>query len=389
MIASFSTTLRPRVGLLTYWHAPYRDPVIAELQRRGNVDVEILLLYNKDPAHSYQKYKETFNKYVPPGRVYKAPIIGDIHASLIQHIARTPYDVLVVGGHDLAISLYAIALSLAKRKAFIYSADSVLTNRNPSLKSATRNFIIRHILKNTAAVWVPGVASRRYMVQFGVPAERIFEGYYCLDCYSILAKVGREKSSRIQLRTKLNVPSDAFVFLMVGNFTQRRHHLVLLEALSLVENTHKPYLILIGSGQEESILRKFCGKCKLDNVRFLNNVQFEDLAAYYAAADAYVHTGIEPYSNSVIYGAIAGLPIISTTHIGGAQEIFWKSIGPFLVEPNDTPMISHHMAWLAAHPEAAAALGADLQKIALTRNPVWAAEQFEKAVRTALRSMIR
>jgi glycosyltransferase involved in cell wall biosynthesis len=176
---------------------------------------------------------------------------------------------------------------------------------------------------------------------------------------------------------------------MVGNFTQRRHHLVLLEALSLVEKTHKPYLILIGSGQEESILRKFCGEYKLDNVRFLNNVQFEDLAAYYAAADAYVHTGIEPYSNAVIYGAIAGLPIISTTRIGGAQEISWESMSPFLVEPNDIPMISNYMAWLTAHPEEAAALGADLQKIALTRNPVWAAEQFEKAVWTALRSMIQ
>jgi glycosyltransferase involved in cell wall biosynthesis len=252
------------------------------------------------------------------------------------------------------------------------------------VKALVRDLGVRAILRRAAAVLVPGAASRRYMMWYGVRPDIIFEGYYTFDAAVIKEEVDRQRMNRGGIRERMEIPEEAFVYLMVANLTPRRQHLGLLEAFRRREVSQNSYLILVGSGSEEGKLREFCARHGLNNVRFLGNVGFDELPTYYAASDAYVHTGQEPYSTALMYGAIAGLPVISSVEVGGVEDLTIGEVTPFLVNRNDCQALVDILLKVRADRALGERVGNELQRLSIARSVEWAAEQFERAVDVAV-----
>ena len=378
-------TRKPKICILCPWCAPYWDPVLQEIRRRKYYDIDNYLLSAVDIAHKYNNYGANLTNYLTSEDTVMKKRLYAIRIELIKFIINGKYDLYVVFGHNNFASFFTILWCHFSRTPFVYCADSVLLGRKESWASSIRDNAIKRLLKMAGSVWIPGTATRRYMEYFGVPSDSIFEGYYCLNVDEITLSISEKRKDIERIRIKMNIPEDAFVFLMVANMTSRRQHRFLIDAFRKIEISYKTFLILVGDGRERNNLMKLCEESFLKNVAFMGNVQFKELADYFAISNAYVHTGTEPYSTAVLYAAIAGLPIITTSYIGASRDLSSDAGEPLLIEPNDIEGLSRFMEYLVLHPDEGGKLGKYLQNKIRSRSVKWGADQLEMAIEFALK----
>lgn len=125
-----------------------------------------------------------------------------------------------------------------------------------------------------------------------------------------------------------------FVMLTVNFLHPRKRIELFLRAVAELK-TRLPHTValVVGAGPEKDALVALAHELQLtDAVRFTGFVPDEELPAYYAASDVYVHTGKnESFGLSVLEASAAGLPVIAVNE-GGTREIIENNVTGILVE---------------------------------------------------------
>ncbi len=157
-----------------------------------------------------------------------------------------------------------------------------------------------------------------------------------------------------------------------------------LKAFSIVvAKCPKAYLLLAGDGADNETIARLSKEKGPENIRLAGPVPFDSLAPLYALADAYVHSGAEPYSTAVAYGAIAGLPIVTTLEVGAAGDYVIEGETGYLIDSGDVSGFADKMILLVRNRETTQRLGSNAGKLACRFTTERAAEQLEKAVAVA------
>jgi glycosyltransferase involved in cell wall biosynthesis len=115
--------------------------------------------------------------------------------------------------------------------------------------------------------------------------------------------------------------------------------------------------VVVGGGPERGALEALAGELALtDQVRFAGFVPEADLPACYAAADVYVHTGVqETFGLSVIEAAALGLPVVAVAEGGPRATVLDGRTGRLVAATPEA--VAAALVDLAARPHEAAALG--------------------------------
>jgi len=171
---------------------------------------------------------------------------------------------------------------------------------------------------------------------------------------------------------------------MVANMTANRRHEVLLKAFERLSRKHSAFLILIGDGPERPKVEALCARMNMKNVKIYREVGFDDLRYYYAMSDVYVHSGYEPYSTALDYGAIAALPLLTTTAVGAARNYTGLFNSFPLTDPDDVDGLLENMREAVVFPALAKEAGQKFRHKIKERNARWAADQLRNAIDTAL-----
>ena len=171
---------------------------------------------------------------------------------------------------------------------------------------------------------------------------------------------------------------------MAANVIPKRRHDLLLKAFSLVvAECPNAYLLLAGDGADNETIARLSEEKGLKNICLAGPVSFDSLAPMYALADAYVHSGGEPYSTAVAYGAIAGLSIVTTAEVGAAGDYVIEDETGYLIDSKDVSGFADKMILLIRNRETTQRLGRNAGKLACRFTTERAAEQLEKAVAVA------
>jgi glycosyltransferase involved in cell wall biosynthesis len=156
-----------------------------------------------------------------------------------------------------------------------------------------------------------------YLVQSGLPAERVFQiGNFVPEPSPLSAE-------RLpMLRTTYQIPSDAFVLFALGRLIEKKGFDDLLNALAKLPTDHdgRPLILLIaGDGPLADPLRKL--SCALGLEGRVRWVGWQQPDAFYALADLFVcPSRHEPLGNVILEAWSYRLPVVSTaTH--GALEL--------------------------------------------------------------------
>ncbi len=145
-------------------------------------------------------------------------------------------------------------------------------------------------------------------------------------------------------------------FLFVGVMRYYKGLHILLEALS---NTSFP-VVIVGTGPLEDELKAYAEKLHLTNVHFLGRLDDSDKVALLELCLSVIfpsHLRSEAFGITLLEGAMAGKPLISSEIGTGTSYINIHGETGFVVPPGDTEALRQAMQFIWDNPTASEAMG--------------------------------
>lgn len=177
------------------------------------------------------------------------------------------------------------------------------------------------------------IAVKNDLVAEGVSPKKIRLIYNGIDVEEF-----RSSRSRQALRDLENIQPEAIVLTMVANLIPYKGHRDLIEALGAINERLPPRWLLLCVGRDDGIqagLEHLALSLGIgENVRFLGSRK--DIANLLALSDIGLLTSHEEgFSNSILEGMAAGLPMIVTDVGGNAEAVVNGTTG--IVVPAKSP----------------------------------------------------
>ncbi len=158
-------------------------------------------------------------------------------------------------------------------------------------------------------------------------------------------------------RTKLNLPSNAFVIIHVGGMVALRDQSVIIRALKqCIETGINAYLIFVGDGPLRQQLELQSLQLGMSQqMRFLG--YRSDIPELNAMSDVFVNMAREEgFGIAVVEAMQAGLPVV-LADAGALPELIEDRISGLLVPPGDANALADALIMLAQQPEGARSIG--------------------------------
>ncbi len=200
-----------------------------------------------------------------------------------------------------------------------------------------RTLYRRWALGRVAAVNCSGRLCREYVESLGFEPRRIRTGHMVADTETLAARARALPATKIaELRERF--ADGGPLFLCVGGLVERKGVEQLLAAWAAFERRGRPRasLVIVGSGAMEAKLAELARELGVAALRFAGEVSYEEMASFYAAADALVVSTTEDNWSLVVPEAMAcGLPIVCSIYNGGWPELVREGENGWLVDPHD------------------------------------------------------
>jgi glycosyltransferase involved in cell wall biosynthesis len=195
-----------------------------------------------------------------------------------------------------------------------------------------------------------GLLGAQYLASLGVPHDRIAKGLYPIDLRFWHQRKQQLAERSRALRAEIGAGPDAFVLLAVCKLSQRENPTDLLEAFArLSDRNPNAYFVQVGDGPLRARFEQRVRELGLTRrVHVAGYVAYEDLAAYYGAADAFAHVpACEPWGISVLEAMACELPVLASTTVGCAADLVVHGRTGALAYPGDVSSIAEALQILA------------------------------------------
>jgi glycosyltransferase involved in cell wall biosynthesis len=334
-----------------------------------------------------------------PDGVFEKISASEMKRGIQRELDRLQPDAVAIAGWG---TLDARAcLDWCKRnhaKAIVMSETRAADGRRIWWKEWVKSRIVRRF----DAALCGGESHKRYLVQLGMPEERIAYGYNVVDNAFFAerpASAGESGGERADKQKTLDagcleldssLPMGPY-FLASNRFVERKNLGRLLEGYKIFQDSALQIqgaekrcvwpLVLLGDGELRRQLEAQCVELGLKAFSFQGSEfsdaegdegaesknsklnpyklkttagagcvvfagfrQIGELRAFYAAAGAFVHPALEEPWGLVINEAMAsGLPVLSSCNVGAAEELVVEGKTGFLFDPGDVNSIAESL----------------------------------------------
>lgn len=273
--------------------------------------------------------------------------------SVLAELIDTEEIEVIQGVLQFAVLVAWLASIRSTRHPPVVAAIHTTTNRGVKQELQDR-LVYRHILRTLHAVvfvcdyqrsyWVskyPDLQAHARVVHNGVELAR-----FRRDDYVAPAK---------DLRLRLGIPAEAFVFGCIAAFRPEKGHKILIDAFSRIPGD--TYLLLAGEGSERPIVETIVRERGLaGRVCFLGSVA--EVRPVIVACDATVlaSTAVETFSMAMLESMALEVPVIAP-RIGGLEEAITSNESGILFPIGDTNALTAGLSQVIANPAAAREMG--------------------------------
>jgi glycosyltransferase involved in cell wall biosynthesis len=348
-------------------------------------------------AEGYDSWGETDS----PARYHKVslfPEATDTYPGKMQlrrafcgALKQAKPDVVAVNGWNNFGSLAAANCCVERRIPMVVMSESA---GQDEARTWWKEMIKRRIVDFYSAALVGGQRHVEYLVELGMPLERIFVGYDVVDSEYFRQKAEEVRSQKPEVRYKYGLPEN--YFLASARFIEKKNLTRLIRAYakyrkqSEIRNqkseVSEPWdLVLLGDGPLRETLNTQLSTLNLhSHVHLPGFKQYDELPVYYALANAFVHPSTTEQWGLVVNEAIASrLSVIVSERCGCVPELVQGN--GFTFDPMDEHELASLLFKIATlSDDERRHLGDASYKIAANFVPERFGEGLERAARMAL-----
>jgi glycosyltransferase involved in cell wall biosynthesis len=305
---------------------------------------------------------------------------------IFQKLDEIKPDAMAVPGWSYTEALAALRWCSQSRVPAVVMSESTEWDMP---RQVWRESIKRQIVRLCATALVGGQAHANYMVQLGMPAERVFLGYDAVDNRYFENKVVEIRRQKSESRKKRGLPER--YFLASARFIEKKNLLRLIEAYSLYRQKSEVRgqrseirwsLVLLGDGPLRSDLCHLISDLGLEHCVHLPGFkQYDELPAYYGLASAFIHASTTEQWGLVVNEAMAsGLPVLVSNRCGCAPDLVQEGENGFTFDPCNVEQLAGLMLKISAFNFPISHFGAVSQHIVAD----WGPERFAFGLKAAM-----
>ncbi|MCX7898630.1 MAG: glycosyltransferase family 4 protein [Methylocystis sp.] len=275
-----------------------------------------------------------------------------ISSDIYQHIRRSKPKAVWIQGWQIA-GYWEMALASRLMGAELWLRGETNLRSGAPSRRAIRGAALRALFKLVSRFLYIGAANRAFYLAHGASAERMVFAPYCVDNERFRLAAETHRVDREKIRRSFGAPEDAFVFLFVGKFVEKKRPLDLVaaaEALSALSPERKFHILWVGEGRLLEKVRMLCAArfAGASNVSasfagFLN--QSEITKAYCAADCIILPSGPDETWGLVVNEAMAaGVPAIISDACGCAADLVVPGHEELIYPMGDPEALARSMA---------------------------------------------
>jgi glycosyltransferase involved in cell wall biosynthesis len=352
--------------ILTQIMAPYRIPVFNLLAQDPGLDVNVLFAAESEPHRRWPRYEDEirFSYEVLPEYLRFRQKTSWTHLSrgLIRRFLRYRPDIVIAGGWDQLSHLSAYVFRHVFHYKFVWWVESTGQDVRPG--SRAREAIKRWVVPRADAVLVSGTASRRYAETLG--AREVFVAPNAVDNERFRA--ARSPESKLM----------PFTFVFVGRLAEEKGIYDLFRAWRMVTDRDLR-LVVVGDGPLKGYVERTAARD--GSILFRGHKDRDEVALLLGSADALVLPSLsEPWGLVINEAMASGLPIITTTIVGAADDLVRHGENGLVVPPADPAALARAMEEVSASREKAQRMGLRSLELVESHSPEASAAGFRRLV---------
>jgi len=334
----------PNIAIVWAQYGPYHFARMSALRAlAGESHVHAVEVASRTSVYAWDRVRDT-EKLVTlcPGMVFETVAFGTVFMAARRVFRELNIDICLLPGYapsqSLAVLLAAKSLGL---RTVMMNEGHAGTSRAGRFGTMAK----RRLMGLFDSALVGGQPQKRYVASFGVPERTIFTGYDAVDNDYFSGRAEEVRSRAGEFRARFDLPEH--YFLSLGRFVGKKNLAALIRAFRQTLNANpnsRTHLVMVGSGEEESALRKLCGELGLrvydktqcglkaesrangsdapPGVHFYGFRQIEDNPVFYALADVFILPSLWEEWGLVVNEAMAcGLPVVVSETVGSAEDL--------------------------------------------------------------------
>lgn len=227
---------------------------------------------------------------------------------------------IIIGIYELPHGLLAM---LSGKVLGIPSVVSIIGNPAYSkLRKGLRMKLTMWILRNADFVTVTGSISKQFLIQKGIPGEKVFVLPNTLDFENF---------------RKLYNPVKQYDVISLGRISGEKHVEMVVRIVAILHKKLPGIKVAIaGSGPELENIKILVAALNLENtIRMLGYIPDEQLESFYNSGRVFVLTSeTEGFPRTIVQAAACGVPVVAS-NVGDISDIIEDYVNGFLIPHYD------------------------------------------------------
>jgi glycosyltransferase involved in cell wall biosynthesis len=358
----------------------YQAPLLRRIAQEPDIDLTVL--FGSD--FSVRGYKDegfgvgvTWDVPLVEGYAHEfLPIIRDttspgalsplnygIFSRLRGHAPSTRFDVLWTHGYSSINALQAILAAKALGIPVLLRAEPWLGDRERSgLKLAVKQLLFKVLRQIVDGALPIGTLNARYWRHYLGEDFPLFLMPYAVDNHYFQSRSERAREGRAALRDELKLDPSRPVILFASKLQPRKRCDDLLDAymnlLPTLETSRKPYLVIVGDGEERAGLERRAEEKKLEGVRFCGFRNQSELPRFFDMATVFVlPSRHEPWGLIVNEVMNAGRAVVVSDEVGCQPDLVTDGVEGCVFPAGDVAGLTDALRRVLETPGTADAMG--------------------------------
>jgi len=227
-------------------------------------------------------------------------------------------DVVIIYGYYQKIQRRAFRWAKRNKVITAYISDTEMRQHRSRIKELIKYPYLRYFFSNVDYVLTVGDANEEFYRYVGLKDNQFIRMNFPIDIQLYRKSFARKTMLAASIREKYAIPPGDFVASVVGKLVSWKNQGDIIDAMAVLEEKGVyMHLFIIGSGEMEEEWKQKAASLIRSKVHFTGFKATEDLPAYYAASDVYIHpASIEPHSLAISEAIYMGCPVIISDRCG-------------------------------------------------------------------------